>query len=133
MPTPHNRAVAGDYAEAVLLPGDPLRAKWVAETFLEGAKLVNDVRNCLGYTGTWKGKRVSVVSTLQTQPPMIADELRRQADQFVDLADFEDQVGRSANGRGPREGARSHPARGPIQSSRDSTYFGDDDLAEEEV
>ena len=42
-----------------------------------------------------KGKRVSVVSTLQTQPPMVADELRRQADQFIDLADLEDQVGRS--------------------------------------
>ena len=46
-----------------------------------------------------KGKRVSVVSTLQTQPPMVADELRRQADQFIDLADIEDQVGRSARER----------------------------------
>jgi hypothetical protein len=60
---------------------------------------------------------------------MVADELRRQADQFVDLADYEDEVGRSANGRGPR----SHPQRGTVQSPRDSTYFGDDDLAEEEV
>jgi purine-nucleoside phosphorylase len=70
MPTPHNRAAAGDYAEAVLLPGDPLRAKWVAETFLEGAKLVNDVRNCLGYTGTWKGKPVSVQATGMGQPSL---------------------------------------------------------------
>lgn len=70
MPTPHNRAQAGDYAEAVLLPGDPLRAKWVAETFLEGAVLVNDVRNCLGYTGTWKGQRVSVQATGMGQPSL---------------------------------------------------------------
>jgi uncharacterized LabA/DUF88 family protein len=81
-----------------------------------------------------KGKRVSVVSTLQTQPPMVADELRRQADQFVDLADIEDQIGRAQNGRGgPREGARSYQGRGPAPSPRDSSYFGDDDLAEEEV
>ena len=58
--TPHNEAKAGDFAEAVLLPGDPLRAKWIADTFLTEAKLVNSVRNCLGYTGSWKGKRVSV-------------------------------------------------------------------------
>ncbi|WP_299343493.1 extensin family protein [uncultured Maritalea sp.] len=58
--TPHNNAKLGDYAETVLLPGDPLRAKWVAETFLEDAKQVNSVRNCLGYTGTFNGKQVSV-------------------------------------------------------------------------
>jgi uncharacterized LabA/DUF88 family protein len=82
-----------------------------------------------------KGKRVSVVSTLQTQPPMVADELRRQADQFVDLADLEDQIGRGQNGRGggPREGARGYQGRGSAPSPRDSNYYGDDDLAEEEV
>ena len=61
--TPHNHAKPGDYAEAVLLPGDPLRAKWIAENFFTDAKLVNSVRNCLGYTGTWKGKPVSVQAT----------------------------------------------------------------------
>ena len=66
--TPHNHAQPGDYAEAVLLPGDPLRAKWIAETFLDDPKLVNSVRNCLGYTGTWKGKRVSVQATGMGQP-----------------------------------------------------------------
>lgn len=66
--TPHNEAKAGDYAETVLLPGDPLRAKWIAETFFENAKLVNSVRNCLGYTGTWKGKPVSVQATGMGQP-----------------------------------------------------------------
>lgn len=68
--TPHNHAVKGDYADAVLLPGDPLRAKWIAETFLDDAKLVNSVRNCLGYTGTWKGKRVSVQATGMGQPSL---------------------------------------------------------------
>jgi len=68
--TPHNHAQAGDYAEAVLLPGDPLRAKWIAETFLDDPKLVNSVRNCLGYTGTWKGKRVSVQATGMGQPSL---------------------------------------------------------------
>jgi len=89
-----------------------------------------------------KGKRVSVVSTLQTQPPMVADELRRQADQFVDLADLEEQVGRAQSGgqnggqgggaRTPRDG-RGYTARAPLSPARDANYLGDDDLAEEEV
>jgi len=57
--TPHNNASKGDYADVVLLPGDPLRAKWIAETFFDNPKQVNNVRNCLGYTGTYKGVRVS--------------------------------------------------------------------------
>ena len=68
--TPHNHAKPGDYAESVLLPGDPLRAKWVAENFLSDAVQVNSVRNCLGYTGTWKGKRVSVQATGMGQPSL---------------------------------------------------------------
>jgi purine-nucleoside phosphorylase len=68
--TPHNQAQPGDYAEAVLLPGDPLRAKWIAETFFEDAQLVNSVRNCLGYTGTYKGKRVSVQASGMGQPSL---------------------------------------------------------------
>lgn len=68
--TPHNHAKPGDYAEAVLLPGDPLRAKWIAETFLDNAQLVNSVRNCLGYTGTYKGKRVSVQASGMGQPSL---------------------------------------------------------------
>ena len=58
--TPHIEALTGDYADTVLLPGDPLRAKWIAETFFEDPQLVNSVRNCLGYTGTYKGKPISV-------------------------------------------------------------------------
>ena len=56
----HIRAEPGDYAEAVLLPGDPLRAKYIAETFLEGARQVNEERGMLGYTGTYKGRSVSI-------------------------------------------------------------------------
>ncbi len=63
MTTPHNQAKMGDIAETVLLPGDPLRAKYIAETFLEDVVQFNSVRNMLGYTGTYKGKRVSVMGT----------------------------------------------------------------------
>ena len=58
--TPHIEAKVGDYAETVLLPGDPLRAKWIAETFFENPTQVNGVRNCLGFTGTYNNKRISV-------------------------------------------------------------------------
>jgi purine-nucleoside phosphorylase len=61
--TPHMEAKLGDVAEAVLLPGDPLRAKYIAENFLENPVLYNQVRGMLGYTGTYKGKRVSVQGT----------------------------------------------------------------------
>lgn len=63
MSTPHNAAQMGDIAETVLLPGDPLRAKFIAETFLENAVQFNAVRNMFGYTGTYKGKKVSVMGT----------------------------------------------------------------------
>jgi len=66
--TPHNEARKGDYAKAILLPGDPLRAQWIAETFLDDATQVNGVRNCLGYTGRWMGKPVSVQATGMGQP-----------------------------------------------------------------
>ena len=58
--TPHLEARSGDYHHTVLMPGDPLRAKWIAENFLNDAVLVNSVRNCLGYSGTYNGKGVSV-------------------------------------------------------------------------
>lgn len=59
-PTPHNAAVIGDIAETVIMPGDPLRAKFIAESFLENAVQYNQIRGMNGYTGTYKGKRVSV-------------------------------------------------------------------------
>lgn len=63
VPTPHIEAKAGDFAKTVLMPGDPLRAKYIAEKFLEDAVLVNNVRGIQGYTGTYKGKRVSVMAS----------------------------------------------------------------------
>ena len=61
--TPHNRAIKGEIAETVLMPGDPLRAKFIAENFLEDVIQFNDVRGMLGYTGTYKGKKVSVMGS----------------------------------------------------------------------
>jgi purine-nucleoside phosphorylase len=63
MTTPHIGAEIGNIAETILLPGDPLRAKFIAETYLEDVVQFNAVRNMLGYTGTYKGKRVSVMGT----------------------------------------------------------------------
>ncbi len=61
--TPHLEADKGAYADIVLLPGDPLRAEWLADNFLEDVGCVNRVRNMLGFTGTYKGRRVSVQAT----------------------------------------------------------------------
>ena len=61
--TPHNEAKKEDIAKIVLMPGDPLRAKYIAENFLEDYKLINEVRNMFGYTGTYKGKRVTVFAS----------------------------------------------------------------------
>lgn len=61
IPTPHNEAKAGEIAKTVLMPGDPLRAKFIAENYLKDVVCFNNVRNMLGYTGTFKGQRVSVM------------------------------------------------------------------------
>ena len=66
--TPHINAKPGDFAETVLMPGDPLRAKFIAENFLEDAKLVTDVRGMLGFTGYYNGKRVSVMGSGMGMP-----------------------------------------------------------------
>lgn len=60
-PTPHNHASQGEIARTVLMPGDPLRAKFIAETYLENAVCFNSVRNMLGYTGEYQGEKVSVM------------------------------------------------------------------------
>lgn len=60
VPTPHNRAKKGEIAKTVLMPGDPLRAKYIAETYLTDSKQYNDVRNMYGFTGKYKGKEISV-------------------------------------------------------------------------
>lgn len=61
IPTPHNEAKSGEIAKTVLMPGDPLRAKFIAETYLENPVCFNHIRNMLGFTGTYKGKKVSVM------------------------------------------------------------------------
>ena len=63
MSTPHNSAALGDFAKTVLMPGDPLRAKFIAENFLTDARLVNNVRGINGYTGTYQGVPVSVMAS----------------------------------------------------------------------
>ena len=68
IPTPHNNAKKGDIAKKVLMPGDPLRAKYIAETYLENPVCFNTVRNVLGYTGTYKGKEVSVMASGMGMP-----------------------------------------------------------------
>ena len=70
MSTPHNNAKPGDIAEAVLLPGDPKRAEYIAKTYLENPVCYNQVRGMLGFTGTYKGKRVSVQGTGMGQPSL---------------------------------------------------------------
>lgn len=70
LPTPHIGAKEGDFAKTVLMPGDPLRAKFIAETYLENPRLVNEVRSMLGYTGTYKGVPVSVMASGMGMPSM---------------------------------------------------------------
>lgn len=62
MSTPHNEANKGDFAKTVIMPGDPLRAKYIVENFFDDYKLVNQVRGMLAYTGTYKGKEISVMA-----------------------------------------------------------------------
>lgn len=68
IPTPHITAKEGDFARTVLMPGDPLRSKFIAENFLENAQLVNNVRGVQGYTGEYHGKRVSVMASGMGMP-----------------------------------------------------------------
>ncbi len=67
-PTAHNSAKKGDFAKTVLMPGDPLRAKYIAETYLENSKQVTAVRNMFGYTGTYHGKEISVMGAGMGMP-----------------------------------------------------------------
>jgi purine-nucleoside phosphorylase len=77
--TVHIGAAAGDIAETVLMPGDPLRAKWAAETFLDDVTCVNEVRGMLGFTGTWRGNRVTIHGSGMGMPSLsiYANELIR--------------------------------------------------------
>ena len=66
--TPHIDAKISDFAKTVLMPGDPLRSKFIAETFLENAILINNIRGIQGYTGTYKGEKVSVMASGMGMP-----------------------------------------------------------------
>ena len=68
--TPHNEAQVGDIAKTVLMPGDPLRAKYIAENYLQNARVVNTVRNMYGFTGTYKGKEITVFASGMGMPSM---------------------------------------------------------------
>ena len=70
MSTPHNNANLGDIAKTVIMPGDPLRANYIAENFLENYNLVNDVRCMFAYTGTYKGKKITVMASGMGIPSM---------------------------------------------------------------
>ena len=70
IPTPHIAAKKGDFAQTVLMPGDPLRAKFIAENFLDKTRLVNNLRGIQGYTGYYKNKRVSVMASGMGQPSL---------------------------------------------------------------
>ncbi len=61
--TPHIEAKKGEIAKTVLMPGDPLRAKLIADTYLDDVKLVNSIRNIYAYTGTYKGKELTVMAS----------------------------------------------------------------------
>lgn len=68
--TPHISSKKEDIAKIVLMPGDPLRAKYIAENFLQNPKLINSVRNIYGYTGTYKGKQLTVFASGMGMPSM---------------------------------------------------------------
>lgn len=70
MPTPHNEANLDDIAKTVIMPGDPLRAKYIAENFLDNYKLVNKVRCAYAYTGTYKGKKITIMASGMGMPSM---------------------------------------------------------------
>ena len=70
MSTPHNGANLGDIAKTVIMPGDPLRAKYIAENFMTDIKLVNSVRGMYAYTGKYKGKEITVMASGMGMPSM---------------------------------------------------------------
>ena len=92
--TVHIGAKPGDIAETVLLPGDPYRARWAAQTFLQDAVLVNEVRGMLGYTGTWRGNRVTIHGSGMGMPSLsiYANELMKDIKGFIPVGVAKDKV-----------------------------------------
>ena len=70
MSTPHNEAKLGDIAKTVIMPGDPLRAKYISKKFLDNSKLVNQVRGMFAFTGNYKGKQVTIMASGMGMPSM---------------------------------------------------------------
>ena len=86
MSTPHNRAEKGDFAKTVLMPGDPLRAKFIAETFLENPRLVTDVRGMYGFTGTYQGRPISVMGSGMGMPQNEQEQLNNETRRSFGIA-----------------------------------------------
>jgi purine-nucleoside phosphorylase len=84
----HIGARPGDIAPTVLLPGDPLRAKWIAETFLDDARCYSEVRGMYGFTGTWNGQPVSVQGSGMGQPSMSMNRIAFHGIDYAPVADF---------------------------------------------
>ena len=101
--TIHIGAKPGDIAETVLLPGDPYRAKWAAETFLDDVRLVNETRGMLGFTGTWRGNRVTIQGSGMGMPSLsiYVNELIRDFDAQTLI-----RIGSAGAMQGKRENSR---------------------------
>lgn len=117
MATPHIKAEKGDFAKTVLMPGDPLRAKYIAENFLTDAVLVNNVRGIQGYTGTYQGTPVSVMASGMGMPSMgiYSYELFR----FFDV----DSIIRVGSAGSMREDVRLRELVIAMSASTDSNYM----------
>ena len=86
MSTPHNAAVKGQIAKTVLMPGDPLRAKFIAETFLENPVMFNTVRNMFGYTGTYNGKELDNKQiVISSSEDLLPKELHDRLNPFIKI------------------------------------------------
>ena len=89
--TPHNEAKKEDIAKVVLMPGDPLRAKYIVDNFMTNVKLVNSVRNMFGYTGEYKGKKITVFASGMGMPSMGALPCTRSQKDPEDWSDWSAQ------------------------------------------
>jgi len=122
--TPHNEAKKGDIAKVVLMPGDPLRAKFIAETFLEDAVCFNTVRGMLGYTGLYNGKCVSVMGSGMGMPSMgiYSYELYHcyDAEAIIRIGTAGGRSGGGGGGTWPLSLSYSFSS----SSERSSTFFG---------
>ena len=127
--TPHNEAKIEDISNIVLMPGDPLRAKYIADTFLDDAKLVNTVRNMFGYTGFYKGKKIALEGEMHNDnytggngEKVYGMRLLVTDIEFVDSKDESENV--SQNGRTNRNSSQSSRNSGSNNNGRSSQNPG---------